>query len=68
VSVRLLAFAEPTSVSASVQDRPSKGRIRRFVAANTERAAAGQVSRQVDVDESARELQKRAKGLDGVQR
>jgi hypothetical protein len=38
-----------------------------FVAANTERAVPGQVSRQVDVDESANELRKRAKGLDWVQ-
>jgi hypothetical protein len=67
LSVGLLAFTQPASVSASAQDKPLKGRIRLYVAANTERAAAGQVSRQVDVDESANEVRKRAKGLDWVQ-
>jgi hypothetical protein len=63
----MLPLAQPASVTASAQDRPPKGKIRLFVAANTERAVPGQVSRQVDVDESANELRKRAKGLDWVQ-
>jgi len=65
--VCILPFAQPSSVTASAQDRPPKGKIRLFVAADTGRAATGQVSRQVDVDESANELRKRAKGLDWVQ-
>ena len=65
--VCILPHTHPASVTASAQDRPPKGKIRLFVAANTERAVPGQVSRQVDVDESANELRKRAKGLDWVQ-
>ena len=67
LSLGLLAFAQPASVTASAQDRLPRGRIRLLVAANTERAVPGHVSRQVEVDESAREVQKRAKGLDWVQ-
>ena len=65
--VCMLPFAQPAAVTARAQDRPLKGRVRLLVAANTERAVAGHVSRQVDVDETARELQKRAKGLDWLQ-
>ena len=63
----ILPLAQPAFVTASAQDRPARGKIRLFVAANTERAVPGQVTRQVDVDESANELRKRAKGLDWVQ-
>jgi hypothetical protein len=63
----VLPFAQSASVTVSAQDRPPKGKIRVFVATDTERAARGHVTRQVDVEESANELRKRAKSLDWVQ-
>lgn len=51
-------------VAAAAQDGPPRGRIRVFVAADAERAVpGGEVRRQVDVDESAKELRKRVKAL-----
>lgn len=67
LSVCVVAFAQPASVTVSAQDRPLKGRIRLLVATDTGRAVAGPVSRQVDVDESANEVRKRAKGLNWIQ-
>lgn len=63
----MLPWAQPTSVTASAQDRPPKGRIRLLVVADTKRAIPGHASRQVDVEESASELRKRAKGLEWVE-
>ena len=60
----VLPLAPRAEVIATAEDGPSQGRIRVFVAADAERAAHGRAVRQVDVDESAKELRKRAKGLD----
>jgi hypothetical protein len=60
----VLPLAPHAGVIATAADAPPKGRIRVFVAADAERAAPGRAVRQVDVDESAKELRKRAKGLD----
>jgi hypothetical protein len=65
--VCVLPFARPVCINASAQDRPTRGRIQVFVTANTERAVAGGAVRQVDVDESANDVRKRAKGLDWFQ-
>jgi hypothetical protein len=63
----VLSLAPSADVIANAEDGPSKGRIRLLVAADAERGAPGRAVRQVDVDESARELRKRAKGLDWFQ-
>jgi hypothetical protein len=63
----VLPLAPRACVTANAQDGPSKGRIRVFVASDTERAVHGHEVRQVDVEESAKELRKRAKGLDWFQ-
>ena len=65
--VCVLPFTQPASVTARAQDRPPSGKIRVLVAADTERAVSGQVASRADVDESAKELRKRVKGLDWVQ-
>jgi hypothetical protein len=65
--VCVLAVAQPASATASAQDRPPNGRIRVLVAADTAREVHGLAARQVDVEESANELRKRAKGLDWVE-
>ena len=54
-------------VMATAEDGPPEGRIRVFVAADAERAAHGRAVRQVDVDDFAKELRKRAKGLGWLQ-
>jgi hypothetical protein len=56
-----------TSIAARAQDKPSKGKIRLLVAADTARATPGRSFRQVDVEESASELRKRARGLQWVE-
>ncbi len=63
----MLPLAPRAGVIANAEDGPSKGRIRVFVAADTERAVPRHEVRQVDVEESAKELRKRAKGLDWFQ-
>ena len=60
----VLPLAPHAGGIATAADAPPEGRIRLFVAADAERATRGHAVRQVDVDESARELRKRAKGLD----
>ena len=62
--VGVLPLAPHAGVIATAADAPPKGRIRVFVAADAERATHGRAVRQVDVDDSAKELRKRAKGLD----
>jgi len=61
----MLLFAQFASV-ASAQDRPPKGKIGMYVIVDTTRAAPGRVTRQVDVEESANDVRKRAKGLDWI--
>jgi hypothetical protein len=65
--IGVLPLAPRAGVIATADDGPSKGKIRMFVAADAERAVPGRAVRQVDVDESAKELRKRAKGLDVFQ-
>jgi hypothetical protein len=60
----VLTLAPHAGVIATAWDAPPKGKIRVFVAADAERAPHGRAMRQVDVDESAKELRKRVKGLD----
>jgi hypothetical protein len=62
-----LPLAPHAGVIATAGDAPPKGRIRVFVVADAERAAPGRAVRQVDVDDFAKELRKRAKGLDWFQ-
>jgi len=65
--VGVLPLAPHAAIIATAGDAPPKGRIRVFVGADAARAAHGRAVRQVDVDESAKELRKRAKGLDVFQ-
>jgi len=67
ICIGVLPLAARAGVIATAGDAPPKGRIRLFVAADAERAPNGRAVRQVDVDESANELRKRAKGLDWFQ-
>jgi hypothetical protein len=60
----VLPLAPRAGVFAAGEDGPSREKIRVFVAADADRAAPGRAVRQVDVDESANELRKRAKSLD----
>lgn len=59
----ILSWAQSTSATARAQDRPPKGTIRLFVAADARRANPNRPSKQADVEESASELRKRVKGL-----
>ena len=63
----VLPLSPRAGVIATAEDAPPDGRIRVFVAADAARAVPGRAVRQVDVDESAKELRKRAKGLDVFQ-
>jgi hypothetical protein len=60
----VLTIAPRAGVAAAGEDGPSQGRILVFVAADADRGAPGRAVRQVDIDESAKELRKRAKSLD----
>jgi len=63
----ILSWAPSTSASARAQDRPPKGTIRLFVAADATRVNPNRPSKQADVEESASELRKRVKGLRWVE-
>ena len=65
--IGVLPLAPHAGVIATAGDAPPRERIRVFVAADAERAPDGRAVRQVDVDESAKELRKRVKGLDVFQ-
>lgn len=54
-------FAPPLSGTSHAQDGPPKGRIRIRVAAEAEHTVFGQMASQAEVEESAKELQKRLK-------
>ncbi len=60
----VLPVVPRAAVIAAGEEGQPKEKIRVFVAADAERASAGRAVRQVDVDESAKELRKRAKDLD----
>jgi len=61
-SACILLWAHVT-FTADAQDRPPKGTIRLFVAADPARANPNRPSKQADVEESASDLRKRVKGL-----
>ena len=67
ICVAVLPLALHAGIVATAGDAPPQERIRLFVAADAERAPQGHAVREVDVDESAKELRKRAKGLDVFQ-
>src|SRR5262249_33121359 len=61
----VLLFAQSAAVGRA-QDRPAHGKIGMFVTADPTRAAPGTPTGQVEVEETASEVRKRAKGLDWI--
>ena len=65
-SVGVLPFANSAHAMMTVQDRPANGKLGLYISVDTSRASPGQVTRQVDAEESASALRKRAKGSNWI--